>query len=177
MNYHELKESIVSFFQIPSPSDKECITPKIEEALDIVMAMFDDVVTAAGGLVKSDQNNYLFIFRKGHWDLPKGKVESNEELTDAAIREVNEETGVSGISIVRPLYTTFHTYREQTKSILKRTYWFEMKAEEQPLIPQTEEEISRAIWVEKEAVKELLKHSYDNISLLWNHFIQNEVIS
>src|SRR5687768_2564827 len=49
-------------------------------------------VLAAGGLVQNEKEELLMIYRKGKWDLPKGKLDKNEKLEDCALREVMEET-------------------------------------------------------------------------------------
>lgn len=121
-------------------------------------------IIAAGGLVQNLKGEFLFIFRRGKWDLPKGKTEKGEKIEDAAIREVQEECGISELKIIRPLLKTFHTYELKGKKILKETHWFLMKTNWQgKLIPQNEEDITEAIWVDKKIVKELLENTYDSI--------------
>ena len=58
------------------------------------------IIKAGGGLVKNEKGEVLFMFRKGKWDLPKGKLDPGETMDACAVREVMEETGVSGLSIV-----------------------------------------------------------------------------
>src|SRR6267154_620027 len=36
------------------------------------------LIEAAGGLVQNEKNEWLIIFRRGKWDLPKGKIEGDE---------------------------------------------------------------------------------------------------
>lgn len=105
-------------------------------------------VPAAGGLVRqADTERHLFIFRRGSWDLPKGKIDPGETPPQAALREVSEETGLREIELGEPLPTTYHTYRNgKEKRILKPTYWFRMISPETALIPQAEEDIERAEW-------------------------------
>ncbi len=55
-------------------------------------------VRAAGGFVSAPDGRMLLILRNGRWDLPKGKVEPGETLLQAALREVQEETGIHGLS-------------------------------------------------------------------------------
>ena len=68
------------------------------------------LLPAAGGVVKSEEG-FLFIFRKGRWDLPKGKIDEDESEEDAAIREVKEETGLENFTITGPLPSSWHIYR------------------------------------------------------------------
>ena len=101
------------------------------------------LLRAAGGLVKNENNEVLFIFRKGKWDLPKGHLEKNEKPEKGALREVKEETGITKLKMLSPLVTTYHTYHEGTRFILKETKWFLMEtSSKMPLIPQTEEGIT-----------------------------------
>jgi len=105
-------------------------------------------VPAAGGLVRNvDRDEYLFIFRRGFWDLPKGKLDPGEDAPAAALREVEEETGVSDLTLVKELPTTYHTYRNRKeRRVLKPTYWFAMETHQEELTPQQEEDIEKAIW-------------------------------
>ncbi len=89
------------------------------------------------------------IFRRGFWDLPKGKIDEGESIAEAAIREVEEEAGISRITLGPFFYTTYHTYREKDqKRVLKVTDWYLMSAPEQALIPEAEEDIEKAEWVD-----------------------------
>jgi len=129
------------------------------------------VIDAAGGLVQNDKGEFLLIFRRNRWDLPKGKVEKGEDLEVAALREVEEETGVSELSVQRHLITTYHTYVQDGKSILKRTYWFAMKClGNQQLVPQVEEDIVKVEWVNESNLSNYLSASYSNIQAVFDEF-------
>ena len=105
------------------------------------------IIEAAGGIVFNTKNEILSIFRRSVWDLPKGKIEKGENPTDAAIREVREETGIDQLEIVGNPIKGYHTYRLDKKRILKPTYWFAMKSLYQgKLTPQIEEDIERVMW-------------------------------
>ncbi len=122
------------------------------------------VIEAAGGLVKNKKSEYLFIFRNGKWDLPKGKIEKKEGIKEAAMREVEEECGIGKLKIVKELESTYHTYELEGKSILKRTYWFEMICEdESKLVPQTEEGITEVKWLSKNDLKQVFDNTYESI--------------
>lgn len=103
---------------------------------------------AAGGLVFNPEGKALFIYRRGRWDLPKGKVDPGETPPETAVREVREETGIRQVAIKRHLADTLHTYREKGKRMLKRTYWYAMETADTSLVPQAEEDIEKAVWVE-----------------------------
>ena len=68
------------------------------------------LIKAAGGLVKNGDGDYLFIYRLGKWDLPKGKVEENEKMWEAAVREVEEECGIKINYLGKKITTSYHTY-------------------------------------------------------------------
>ena len=126
------------------------------------------VVKAAGGKVLNTKNEVLLINRFGKWDLPKGKLEKGETIESCAIREVEEECGISGLQIINELETTYHIYKEKNQVILKVTYWFLMKTDVKGiLIPQTEEGIETVVFKTKEQITEALKNTYENIKLLF----------
>lgn len=105
-------------------------------------------IKAAGGLVSNEENKYLFIFRKEKWDLPKGKLDQDEKTKDAAIREVQEECGVTITRCGDKICKTYHIYEMAGIPIIKKTTWFWMWADNQPnLVPQAEEDITDARWL------------------------------
>jgi len=110
---------------------------------------------AAGGIVRQHGlATVLFIYRRGAWDLPKGKIDPGEDAPTAAMREVREETGVTDLTIGSVLPTTYHTYRNRKeRRVLKPTFWFDMETRETKLTPQSEEDIELAEWRE---VREVL---------------------
>ena len=126
-----------------------------------------DIIYAAGGVVYKD-DSLLMIFRNNKWDLPKGKTEKNEQLSETAIREVIEETGIKGISITKPLDITYHIFKRNEEYRLKITYWFEMFSEyEGEFIPQLNEGISDVKWIKTEDLENIKNNSYPNIKLLF----------
>ena len=121
-------------------------------------------IDAAGGIVRNEKKEALFIFRLGKWDLPKGKLLKKESPEDGAIREVKEETGLQNLELVRSLPPTYHIYQRKGKTILKRTFWFEMSADSsQPLNPQKEENISDIVWAGFEKRSEFVQNTYASI--------------
>ena len=105
------------------------------------------VIEAAGGVIFNEKEEVLVIFRREFWDLPKGKIDKGESPEEAAVREVQEETGLKNILLGKHILDTYHTYELKGKRILKKTYWFEMKTTDMQLIPQQEEDIEQAEWV------------------------------
>lgn len=125
------------------------------------------LIHAAGGIVKNENGEILMIFRLGFWDFPKGKVEAGETYDGAAVREVEEETGLQDIKLRDPLPNTYHTYNLRGTDILKVTHWYEMHAPKQTLTPQTEEDIAQAVWVPRTEVSVHLRDSYPSLHGLW----------
>jgi 8-oxo-dGTP pyrophosphatase MutT (NUDIX family) len=124
-------------------------------------------VVAAGGKVFNAENDILFIYRNDKWDLPKGKIEGNETIEKTALREVMEETGVSGLEITKPLETTYHIFKRNGNHKLKITYWFEMKTTfTGNLYAQEDEGITKVEWLNEIKTLEALENSYANIKLL-----------
>lgn len=131
--------------------------------MDELMAQFN-LVKAGGGLVKNKQHEYLLIFRNKKWDLPKGKLEKKETAGAGAKREVEEECGVKGLKITRPLYRTYHIYQLQGKLTIKQTQWYEMTySGGKATKPQKEEGIEKAVWVKKKNILPLQKNMYPSI--------------
>lgn len=123
-----------------------------------------ELIKAAGGLVKNAKGSYLFIFRNKKWDLPKGKVEKGEKMKAAALREVEEECGVKILTNDEKLCKTYHVYTIGTKIVLKKTNWYSMTVKGVPkLIPQKEEGITRAVWLDKTELKPILENTYPSI--------------
>lgn len=132
-------------------------------------------IEASGGLVRNNEKKFLFIFRLGKWDLPKGKIEQGENIIDSAIREVQEETGLTGVEIINELPCTYHIYYLGGKKILKRTHWFEMLAvSDVQLVPQTEEDITMVKWLSYNEVIDALKNTYDSIEFLVKNFLKKD---
>lgn len=126
------------------------------------------VSKAGGGLVYNKKGEVLFIFRGGKWDLPKGGTEKGEEIEDTAIREVEEETGVSQLRITRKLQKTYHIFKRNGKYKLKITQWFEMHSDyEGELTGQIEEGIEKVAWLNPTEIEEAMHNSYENIKLLF----------
>ncbi|MEP7279651.1 MAG: NUDIX domain-containing protein, partial [Bacteroidota bacterium] len=104
------------------------------------------------------------IFRRGKWDLPKGKLDKGETLDQCALREVSEETGLQNIQLQEFLMATYHTYHENGHFILKESHWYNMTtSDKQKLVPQTAEEISEARWVQPSAINELLNNTFPSV--------------
>ncbi len=123
-------------------------------------------IKAAGGVVYNQRGDLLMIYRKGRWDLPKGKLEPDESPSIAALREVEEETGIGNLTLLAPFAVTYHLYREK-EWILKETEWFEMTSTDQALpIPQSAEGITDVKWIPRKSAAETVRTSFGNVKRL-----------
>lgn len=122
------------------------------------------VIKAGGGFVLNEKKELLMIFRRGFWDLPKGKLDPGEKIEDCAVREVKEETGLKTVKRGELIVTTYHIYDEFGKHVLKESWWYGMKANsEEPLIAQTEEDITQIGWMKYDDVLKILPNAYPSI--------------
>jgi ADP-ribose pyrophosphatase YjhB (NUDIX family) len=121
-------------------------------------------IEAAGGLVRNEKNEYLFIFRRGSWDLPKGKIEPGETKKNATMREIQEETGLKKMIVLSKIMVTRHTYRSNVgKRIIKKSHWFLVECKKQPLVAQAIEDIEKAEWMTMEKFFSKKRQVYPNI--------------
>lgn len=119
------------------------------------------LIRAAGGLVIDDNERLLFIYRRGKWDLPKGKLDPDESPEICAEREIKEETGLKSAKVRKHLITTYHTYEESGKHLLKQTEWYLVSSPNQEsLHPQINEQITEAVWVHKEQIHKYTTNTY-----------------
>lgn len=121
-------------------------------------------IEAAGGIVQNEKKELLFIFRRGKWDLPKGKMEKKESAAACAQREIEEETGVTGLILKKKIGETYHTYDEYGKHILKTSHWFYFNCNsKQALKPQLAEDITKVEWVKTKDINIPISDTYENI--------------
>ena len=119
------------------------------------------LIKAAGGLVVDENGGILFIYRRGKWDLPKGKLDAGESPEICAVREVKEETGLKSATIQKHLITSYHTYEESGKHFLKETECYLMRSPMQTILePQAVEQITEAVWVSSEQLQKYTSNTY-----------------
>ena len=129
------------------------------------------IIEAAGGIVQNEAKELLFIFRRGKWDLPKGKMEKNETPELCSQREIEEETGVKNLTLKKKINETFHTYNEFGKHYLKISHWYYFTcSSKQQLAPQTEEDITEIKWFKTKDIKTPVANTYQNIKDILSNF-------
>ena len=177
-NISDLKESLLIDLEFIKNIDVvELLNKKKVKSIGVLSKNKKSVLTAlkkkypeiiaAGGKVINQNSEILFIYRNKKWDLPKGKAEKNENISQTALREVIEETGIKNLTIVKPIEKTYHIFKKGSKHYLKSTYWFEMTSDYNGKFkPQKKEGISRVEWIDKETIGSILPKSYANIRLL-----------
>jgi 8-oxo-dGTP pyrophosphatase MutT (NUDIX family) len=122
------------------------------------------LIEAAGGLVKNENGDYLFIFRNDKWDLPKGKIEKDEKTKVAAVREVEEECGITVSKLGSKICKTYHAYISKGDVVLKKTHWFNMKYKgNATLKPQLEEGITDVRWFKKGHIDAIVQNTFPSI--------------
>jgi len=158
-----LHKVIDTFYSRKDIERLDIIHPDIDFVFNQFMTLFT-IIEAAGGLVRTPEEKFLAIFRRGKWDLPKGKLENNESPTKGALREVEEECGISDLQIKKQLTITWHTYMLANQHILKKTYWYEMSYKGTgKLKPQAEEDITDVQWLTKNDLAMILHNTFPSI--------------
>ncbi len=150
------------------PSDFLILNPEVNLLWDQFRSQFVEI-PAAGGLVRNENGCFLFIRRLGVWDLPKGKIEKQETAEKAAVREVEEECGLTDLRVIRQLDSTFHIYRSPflpvaKNLVLKETQWFLMAhSGNEKLVPQVEEDIEEVRWFAGSQLDKVLADTYSSL--------------
>lgn len=136
----------------------------VEELFNVFRMIFE-YREAAGGFVRNSNDESLFIYRFDKWDLPKGHLEIDETPEKGAVREVEEECGITAPVIIDELPSTYHIYIINQRNILKRTYWFNMEyTGKEKLTPQIDEDIVKVTWVKNEEISNILSNTYPSLN-------------
>ena len=137
-----------------------------EDPQETFQLFFDDYekIEAAGGIVKRKES-YLFIKRNGCWDIPKGKLEGDETPELGALREIEEECGITNLTIEKPITITYHTYQMRGIDTLKKTYWYAVNYDGPKVgTPQLEEGITKVAWKKASKIDKVLANTYSSIA-------------
>ena len=149
---------------VVSLQDDVVIDKVSPEALSAALCRTFRMAPAAGGVVLCD-GQFAGIERHGIPDLPKGHIEKGEDAATAAIREVEEETGLTGLKIVRQLPSSWHCYLYEDEWRLKQTSWFLMTATDaSQTAPQLEEDITEVTFLGEYDLEWFLKNTYRSIA-------------
>ena len=162
--FTNMQELIAGIDHEPDIRDIYFVSPDAEKLfIDFYSRM--SKIAAAGGVVVDEQSRFLFIFRRGKWDLPKGKIDADESEEQAAVREVQEETGMQHVAITGRLTSSYHLYTIGSEWILKETHWFLMKARgRENVLPQAEEGITEVAWVAPTELKKMSEQVYRSLT-------------
>lgn len=145
-----------------------------ERAFAHFCAQFE-AVEAAGGVVENAAGEILMMHRRGWWDLPKGHVEPGETTAQAALREVEEETGLTDVRLGEPLTTTQHFYDTYGRWEMKRTWWYRMRYDGAAApVPQTEEGITEIGWMRGAELWSALGGTYATIRNVMDAYVQTK---
>lgn len=165
---------IISWFEQDKHTKELTIinTKKNNLLYDTFISLFKPVTTS-GGIVYHGHKGMLWILRHNRWDLPKGKIDKDESMEDAAIREVEEETGITNLQIQEKLGVTRHAYRENGSFILKSSHWYKMEtaSPDSCLVPQTSEHITAVEWVDQKTINEKISNTYASLQGLAKEFV------
>jgi len=166
-----------SFLSDTLGRDMLLLAEKPESGRDLFFGLFK-IIIAAGGVVSNSDNALLCISRWGKWDLPKGKSEKGEKPEETAVREVEEECGISNLLNKGLNSITYHIYEHPRKPgswILKHTYWYNMDYNgKEELIPQTQEEIIDARWFIKSDLGTVLNNIWASLKPIIENYINSE---
>lgn len=164
-------DMVLDLLQNTSTKDAAIFHPDVEALWADFKNHFKNI-GAAGGIVVNPEHKILFIHRLGRWDLPKGKIEKGESNDIAAVREVEEECGITDLILNDYINNTFHIYTMKGETVLKTTHWFYMSynASEIPK-PQLEEGITEVTWKNaSEIEKDVMPSTFQNIKLILEDF-------
>ena len=162
----DMNKIIVDTILVALKTDKKeviILVDKIDNAKAVFLTHFTNI-EAAGGIIQNENKEILFIFRRGKWDLPKGKIENNETPEICAAREIEEETGVKNLILKHKIGETYHIYKENETMILKTSHWFYfISNKQQDTVAQTEEDITEVKWIHTRNINEPMANTYQNI--------------
>jgi 8-oxo-dGTP pyrophosphatase MutT (NUDIX family) len=121
------------------------------------------VETSSGGVVfrrMSDEIEFLLIRDPyDNWGLPKGHIEGGETPEEAALREVEEETGLQHLTMVAQLPTIDWYFRDRGKLVHKFCHFFLVECTEGVAVPQLDEGITQCIWRAPPAAAEIVSYA------------------
>lgn len=109
-------------------------------------------------IVRLSEAQPLFLLIRdqyGHWTFPKGHLDEGETSRDAAVREVLEETGVTG-TLGSHITTIYYDVTKKGQTFRKQVDWYILITNQSTVTPQAEEGIHEYAWLPAEAVETIL---------------------
>lgn len=165
--YYNPSELIISqILNTIDPTEERAVVLAANKLEDLKAALWKrfEIIKAGGGLVFNEDGKVLMMFRRGKWDLPKGKLDEGESIEECAVREIEEETGLKELVREKFITTTYHHYSFKGKEILKESYWYEVRTNfKGSLVPQLEEDITEVKWVAITELDNYLENTYASI--------------
>lgn len=115
--------------------------------------------TSSGGVIIFGNTILLLKKFNGDWVLPKGRVEKDETIRQAALREVLEESSVKA-EIIQYIGMVYYKYKNLKKdeTVYKTVHWYVMKTNSMNCNPQKSEGFVDAKFVYIEKAKDLLRY-------------------
>lgn len=163
---HNLNEAqeIDQYFEELQLTDVDNLVIKGDpkEGLAYFMSKYK-VIQAAGGVVENDKGELLMIYRNKRWDLPKGKLDDGETLEECALREVQEETGIRNLELDQFHMKSYHMYVLKSSMVIKETSWYSMYSNDEELINQIEEGITKVLWIHVNNLDQHVQKAYRNV--------------
>ncbi len=167
----ELIDKFLVYLKQNNVKKLEEITFSVKDYGAVIYGIKKDytIIKAAGGLVVNE-GEVLMIYRLKKWDLPKGKLDKGEKPKEAAVREVEEECNVK-VKLGKKICHTWHTYKQNGRRILKKTYWYNMYCiDDTNMQPQLEENIEETKWMNETELKEASYNTYPAIRDVFRHY-------
>src|SRR3989304_8821278 len=117
---------------------------------------------SAGGIVLNTHGQVLLVNQEGFaWTLPKGHIEPNESIIEAAKREIYEESGLTQLEFVRDLglYERYALGKNGYDDMSEyKTIFMTLFTTEQMDLKPIDSDNPEAKWVDKNKVVSVLTH-------------------
>jgi len=135
----------------------------------------ENLIISAGGIIYRVENgkNFFIIVKNPYdkWTFPKGKVEEGETWQEAAVREIQEETGITEAEILGEVGEIKFTDKSGEEVIKKSVHFYLIRTTQVNTIINPEAHIKEIKWVEE---GEVLNHlDYPNLVDLFKKAVED----